>query len=199
MGLALSIIVMALGVGLLAGGGLGGLARLRLHALPLLLAALTIQLLAALSAGMGAGYYPTGLAVSAVLACWFAVRNRAVAGVPLIAAGLLLNALVVVANGKMPVSAAAAARAGVPVQELVASNDPRHLVTGEAVRLSVLGEVIPVPLPYHREVDSIGDLLLAAGLGLLVLSGTLRTPAARSGRRWDKMPRMDVVGADEMR
>jgi Family of unknown function (DUF5317) len=117
------------------------------------------------------GFYPAGLAVSALAALGFCARNARIAGVPLVTVGLIANALVVSLNGAMPVSVFAAARAGVPTASIAAGNDPRHSIAGAGSTWRWLGDVVPVPLPWRPEVVSPGDGLIAAGLGELVLLG----------------------------
>jgi hypothetical protein len=119
--------------------------------------------------------YPAGLAVSAASALVFCFANRKVAGVPLVALGLVLNAVVVARNSAMPVSISAAARAGVSTLTVATGNDPRHTIAGRGSHWRALGDVIPVPLPVSPEVVSPGDVLVAAGLGeFLVITSRRR-------------------------
>jgi Family of unknown function (DUF5317) len=177
VGLASLILVLALIAGRLAGGRVTELGEIRLRAGALLVVVLVAQVIGSLIAPVQPPMYALGLVASAAAAALFAYRNRHLAGVPLAAIGLLLNALVVVLNGAMPVSAHAAARAGVAVEQVAPPDDPRHEVIGPRTRLRFLSAVIPVPIPGQREVDSPGDVLIAAGIGLLVISGM------RSGAR----------------
>jgi hypothetical protein len=117
------------------------------------------------------GWYPAGLAVSALAALAFCLRNIRLAGLPLITLGLLCNALVVSSNGAMPVSVSAAARANVSLAAIATGDDPRHDIAGGGTVLRWLGDAVPVPLPWRPEVVSPGDALIAAGLGELVLLG----------------------------
>jgi hypothetical protein len=189
MALVCLVLVGALVVGYLVGGSVARFARLRLRARGWVVAAAASQLVGILVGmlwpGAAAAGYPLTLAVSAGCVGLFLLRNRALPGVPLAALGLALNALVVTANGAMPVSAWAADRAGVPLGPIVAGGDPRHRLAGGGTAFAVLGDVIPVPVPVWPEVVSLGDALIAAGLGLLVVSG-MRSPARahdwRSGR-----------------
>ncbi|KWW99380.1 hypothetical protein LI90_1015 [Carbonactinospora thermoautotrophica] len=197
MGLALLVLFIAVIAGRLAGGRIAGLAHLPIKGLGILVGALAAQLAGTLLAGVAQPLYPLGLGLSAALTGWFAIRNRRLAGIPLAGLGLVLNALVVVLNGEMPVSEHAAARAGL-MSRLDLAGDPRHETIGPDTRLGFLGQVIPVPIPVHREVDSVGDVLLAAGIGLLVFTGMVVQPPSPSTSRWDKVPDTGVVGADEM-
>ena len=181
MVLALVVLLVALAVGLATGGGVGQLGHLPLRHGWLVLVAVAAQ---AAGAFAGGSLYAVGLVLSALLVAGFLAGNRGIPGTGLVALGLLSNALVVGLNGAMPVSADASGRAGVTTQDLVAGTDPRHELADESTRLRALGDVVPVLLPWHPEVVSPGDVLVAAGLAQLVVLGMRRratpeTPAAR--------------------
>lgn len=169
--LVVVVLLAALLVGRLAGGSLERLGGLPLRARRLVVLALLAQLLGVV---IGGPAHPLGLVVSAGLVVAFLALNRGVRGTGLVALGLLANALVVGANGAMPVSADAAGRAGVGTQHLVAGTDPRHELAGSTTRLPWLGDVVPVPLPLRPEVVSPGDVLVAAGAAQLIVAGMLR-------------------------
>jgi len=174
VGLVVVVLVVALGLGLALGGRFSGLERLRLRARPLVVVALLVQLTGGL---VGGAAYAVGLGLSAVLAIAFLGRNRGLRGGGLVGLGLVANALVVGVNGAMPVSTAAAGRAG--VSTTVLDRDPRHGVAGPGTRLRWLGDVVPVALPVRPEVVSPGDVLVAAGLGQLVLVAVVGAAAVR--------------------
>ncbi len=180
MSLAVLAAVLAAVLGALAGSArrtttpaLGGIT--------LLVAAAAAQVAAA---WIGTSAGPARLAlqgVAVVCAAAFLVGNLHAPGIPLVAAGLLLNVLVVAANGAMPVSVEAARQAGVAPGDLGLGRDPSRELLDDASRLPWLADVIAVPLPVHPEVVSAGDVLVAAGVLLLVLS-LVRRPAGASGR-----------------
>ncbi len=180
MGLVVAVLLGALLVALAAGGRPARLADLTLRSRRLLVLALAAQ---AVGAAVGGPVWAGGLVASAALVVAFLARNRGVRGLGLVALGLLLNGVVVAANGAMPVSERAALRAGVPLEALPAApgpglapygvDDPRHEPETASTRLRLLGDVVPVPLPLRPEVVSPGDVLVAAGLGQLVLLGLL--------------------------
>lgn len=175
MSLVLLALTGAVAVGALLGGTLSRLGRLRLRRLPLVAGALVAQLLGAvLAPPLGRGAWVAGLALSAVLAAGFVAANLRAPGLPLVAGGLLLNALVVGANGAMPVSPTAAARAGVGLGPVLVGQDLRHEVTEPGTRLRLLGDVVPFPLPGLPQVLSPGDVLVAAGVAQLVVAGMLQ-------------------------
>jgi hypothetical protein len=170
MGLLVLVVSAALLLGAVLGGRHGRLLGHRLTSVWLLVPACAAQLAEPLSDHRIS--YPGSLLVSAAFALLFTVRNRRVPGLPLAALGLLLNALVVVSNGAMPVEEQAAVRAGLSDPAL--SPDPRHEIAGAQTQLRMLGDRIAVPIPGHREIDSLGDLTLAAGAGLFSFELTYR-------------------------
>lgn len=178
MGLLVVVLLVALVVGRRLGGRVDRLAGVPFRSLRLLLSAAVVQLLGFLVSNVVAVAWPVALAVSAVFVSLFLARNYQILGVPLMAAGLLLNALVVIVNGAMPVSLDAAERAGIAAERLDLDDHPRKEPVTAETRLPWLGRVVPVALPIHREVATPGDLLLAAGLGLLVVTGMRRRNAA---------------------
>jgi hypothetical protein len=185
VGLAVLLLVGASGVGLALGGSFAALADLPYRGSRLVIFAVLGEFL-----GVGLAwatnehfFYPVGLAISALAALAFCVRNIRLAGLPLLTLGLLLNALVVAVNGSMPVSVNAAARAGVPTHEIAAGADARHSIAGKGTTWRVLGDDIPVPLPLRPEVASPGDVLIAAGLAELVLLGMGPRPIRRKPAR----------------
>jgi hypothetical protein len=171
---AVVVVVLSLLVGYGAGGSLDRLGNLPLRRPRLVVAAAAAQLAGGLAGGAA---YPVGLIASAILVAVFLAHNRGVRGTGLVALGLMANALVVGVNGAMPVSSDASGRAGIATQEILSGADPRHELAGPDTRLRVLGDVIPVLLPVHPEVVSLGDVLVAAGLAQLVVIGMTRRPA----------------------
>jgi hypothetical protein len=186
MSLAVVVLVAAVLVGLACGGSWRRLADLPLQRLSLVVAAVVAQAGGAVVGLLGVAdestSYVVGLAVSAGLALVFCARNVGVAGVPLVTFGLCANALVVAANGAMPVSIEAAYHARVPIAAISAGTDARHEIAGDGTALSWLGDVIPLPLPLRPEVVSAGDVLVVAGLAELVVLGML--PGAAGVVRW---------------
>ena len=194
------LVVLSVGLllGWLAGGCLDRLGGVVLRRRRLVLGALVAQLLATV---VGGPVFPLGLIVSAGLAIAFLGVNRSLPGTGLVALGLLANALVVAANGAMPVSAVAAARAGVPDPDLAA--DLRHEPADARTLLPWLGDVVPVPLPVRPEVVSPGDVLVAAGLAQLVVAGMLArravVPVDRHGQQRRALPPLPLGGLSPAR
>jgi hypothetical protein len=185
----LLVVVVAVALGYARGGSLTRLSHLQLPGWPLVFAGLAVQAAGALVARSGAlpgrPTYVSALAVSAVLVTAFMARNRHLRGVVLIATGFVLNAVVVASNGAMPVSLWAAQRAGIDVLSVAQSGDPRHEVATSRTRLRPLADVVPVPLPVDRarSVVSPGDVVLAAGIGVLVTNAMVRPGVGRRRAR----------------
>jgi hypothetical protein len=177
MGLAAVVLVAAVAVGWATGGRWRRLGHLHLTGRGLVVAAVVAQLGGALVGVAGFGdarrAYVVGLAVSACCALLFCARNLRVGGVALVTGGLVANALVVAANGAMPVSIVAAYHARVPIAAIATGTDARHEIAGIGTHLRWLGDVVPVPLPWRPEVVSVGDVLVTAGLAELVVLGML--------------------------
>jgi len=181
--LVLLVMVLAAGAALLTGGHLSYLADNTLAGLHWLAAAATGQVLGSLTGGIA---YPVGLIGSAACIAVFLRLNLLRPGVALLAVGFGSNALVVALNGAMPVSLAALARAGL---DMVVVDDPRHEITTAATRLPWLGDVVPVALPWLGQAVSPGDVLIAAGAGLLLYSGmggTGRVPV-EAAPSWEEL------------
>ncbi len=94
-------------------GHLRPLSALRVRAARLLVAAAVVQVGTASLAPGSTALRVVALVVTILLVGLFLGGNLGLPGMPLIAAGLLLNVVVIVANGAMPVSTSAADGAGV--------------------------------------------------------------------------------------
>jgi hypothetical protein len=123
---------------------------------------------------------------SYLLAAAFVWRNRALPGLPLLAAGGTMNAVTIGLNGgTLPASATALRKAGLPVAQ------DKFLNSGVLAhpKLSVFGDNYASPgwLPLHN-VYSLGDLLILCGAVWLVhrtcrtLLSTDPRPALRAFR-----------------
>lgn len=101
-------------------------------------------------------------------AALFLALNRKLPGMIVAAAGLALNAIVISVNGAMPVSRWAARVAGAP--ELT-DMGAKHEIAGPGTVLPFLSDVIPIPNTLL--VVSIGDVILAIGVAILVYRRTI--------------------------
>jgi hypothetical protein len=197
------LVVAVAGLGLLAAWarGFGHLARVRVRAVRLLVAATVVQAGTAALAGGSSALRTVALVLTVLLVALFLGGNWRVTGVPLMAAGLLLNCLVVVANLGMPVSLDAAARAGLSSADLHLDTDPLHEAAGPGTHLASLGDVIPVALPWRPQVVSRGDVLVAAGVGLLLVKGAPRSrrPRPRPPAQRQRAQRQRAQGQGQQR
>lgn len=164
MPFTIAVLVLAVLVSSLRGGRLYRLADAPLRWSWLLLVGLGLQVGVDLAAATG----PFGdtqlvgtiaLLGSQVLVAAWLVRNRALPGMLLIAAGLAMNAVVVAANGAMPVDPAAIDALGLDGTRVPIG---RHTLLSDATRLAWLADVWP--LVWLRSIVSPGDVVLAIGL-----------------------------------
>lgn len=186
MTVILVVIAVSCAVGLARGGSMHNLSLLHLAAWPLVFVALVVQAFGSFAATLGvpgaAAYYVGGMVLSALFVTYFVYRNRTLPGIALVALGFLLNALVVAANGAMPVEQAAADRAGISTVGLYRNVDAKHELADEDTLLRPLADIIAVPLPgplrRGSNVVSVGDVVLAAGIGVLLVNAMLRVRSA---------------------
>ena len=183
------VVVAVLALTLVASTGhLRPLASLPVRAVRLLVAAAVVQAGTAVLAPGSAFLRVVALLLTVLLVGLFLAGNLGLPGVPLVAAGLLLNVVVIVANGAMPVSTVAAAEAGVGREALALGDDPLREELHGGTRLGLLGDRVPVPAPGWAQVVSAGDVLVAAGVGLLLVAGSVpraprrQRPGSRSAK-----------------
>jgi len=174
-------------VGYLSGGRLSGLGKLKLRWLPLVLAALILQLLifplfseyAILPAAVG----PLHVLSYGLLALWL-IANVRIAPIALLSVGAGCNLSALLANGGlMPASVTALQRAGYAeiAQHLIEDGAYSNLILMSAdTRLNALGDVLFVPewIPLSSAF-SIGDTLIMLALGWLIVKG-MRIDAKRT-------------------
>ena len=183
------ILALAVAAGVVAGGSLRSLERIRIHWWGLAFVALALQ--AVPIRGVGAsriGLAATSLVASYVLLLAVVAVNRRVPGATLMTAGLVMNLAVVALNSGMPVSADAIRASGAEGAVVIENGSKHHLMTDSDV-LEPLADVIPLPRPIGA-VLSIGDVLLYTGLAwwcFAVTRGRFREnhrPPARWFRRY---------------
>lgn len=197
--LALAV-VLGLGIllGLLRGGSFDKMRAAQVRRMPLVFAALGLQVVAqVLPRALALPAFAMVLVSFGLIFAWAASNVRA-AGMAFIAIGAAMNFIVIAANQGMPISAEAAVRSGY-------SGDLEHLVIrgkhvldldGEA-RLRVLSDWIP--LGGHPSAASVGDLVLWAGLVLLLQDLMLgpRGRRARAGVEDDRSLGLRTATADQ--
>lgn len=155
------------------GGSLTNLASTTFEWVGVLLAALVLQVAADLFAPNDIS--STGLlVVTYLVVAAFVLRNRKLPGILIAVVGLAMNILVISLNGAMPVSrwAADIAGGGSVGDEM----GIKHEIAGSETDLAFLGDVIPIP--ETGRVISAGDVVLAAGIAVLVYRRTIYEPKA---------------------
>lgn len=169
----MTLVIIALLAGTVAGfargGGLARLVTLRPVRSRLLLTGLggyAVGVMLALVWAPALGFFA---ALAMLVWAFYAWLNRSIQGAPLIAAGLVANAFVLLINGATPVSEDAAERAGADLTEAISPqlNEP----AGPDSNLAWLGKSVPIAFPPRPEVVSPGDLAIAAGLAVAVCMG----------------------------
>ncbi|MFN8519274.1 MAG: MFS transporter [Chloroflexota bacterium] len=178
--------VAGLVVGLAAGGRLDSLLSVRLRYLALLVAALVVRFGTSWLVADGVGLVDAlrlplyGAAFGLVaLVLWL---NRSQPGLLLVMVGVLANGLAIVVNaGWMPYYPPALDMAGLSVADLTPSGFfialPTDLGAGFLLQAGPFGDVVPLPVPFLRNVISIGDIAISIGLGWFVLATLLRGEA----------------------
>jgi hypothetical protein len=181
--LVVTTLVIAVALSYARGGRLRRVADVPLRLTWLLFAGVALQLAVDLAAGRelladaGPGGY-TLLLLSQLLVVGWVAANWHLPGIFLVTLGLLLNAVVIGANGAMPVSPRAMEALGLGPLEVPPG---KHTLLTDATRVPWLADIIP--LPPLRTIISVGDIVLAVGLIPLTHAlMTYRTAAERRGR-----------------
>ncbi len=175
--------LVGLVVGLAAGGRLDSFLSVRLRFLALLVAALLLRFGTSWLIESGVEsvdalrlpLYATSFALVA-LVLWL---NRSQPGLLLVMVGVMANGLAVIVNaGWMPYYPPALEAAGLTVADLSPARFftalPMDLGAGFLLHAGPFGDVVPLPVPYLRNVISLGDIAISIGLGWFVLATMLR-------------------------
>ena len=183
--------VMGAVAGLVLGGRFAALAELRLRMPALVWAALGMQLalglapLRSLPGGLRFGLVVTSYAMVGAWLALNGVMGRAVpmrASFGLLAAGWLLNLVVMVPNGGMPVSAAALAESGAPPGlDVEEGHLWKHVELSASTELPALADVVAVPA--LGGAVSVGDVVMVVGLAGAVAAGMVGGPPVKSDGR----------------
>ena len=171
--IAVCAVLAGLVVGRAAGGSLGRVSRLRLRGEVAILVTFVLQ---GIARGRIVGTSATTwglvvwLAASITLVCLLGL-NGTMPGVAIAAGGTLLNSVVVLANGAMPVLPAV----GTHIDPLmVATMSGGFYSVAQAGTLGVwAGDVLPLRVLEHTYLLSAGDVLLATGVAVLIAASTL--------------------------
>jgi MFS transporter, DHA3 family, macrolide efflux protein len=181
-------LVLGLVAGLFLGGRITNLAEVRLGLVWFLFLGLFIRYATQFAIEAGLPFvdlfrlplFTAGFVV-VLIGLW---ANREQPGLPLAFVGILLNATAIVTNGGfMPVwepSIVAAglspAEVGTAFHRIVGTSASGGISADFLAQAGPLGDVIPIPIPFLRNVASIGDLFLSAGLGFFLFAVTVRHP-----------------------
>jgi DHA3 family macrolide efflux protein-like MFS transporter len=181
-------ILLGLIAGLLAGGSIANLASIRLRWVALLLVAVIVRFLTEL--GLEARVETVqelrlplfGLAFGVLLAgLWV---NRSHPGLTLAFIGILLNTIAILANGGyMPIWRLSFNAAGFDPATVFSIYSFHRMLDDPTLNASFLlsagplGDILPIPVPVIRNVASIGDVFLSAGLGFFLFASVLRSRA----------------------
>ncbi|HUP55380.1 MAG TPA: MFS transporter, partial [Methylomirabilota bacterium] len=176
-------ILLGLLLGLRAGGRLDNLANIQLRWPLLLIAAVFVRFgtegLLNLNVGVVDDLRAPLLAIGfgmLLIALWV---NRYYPGLSVAFVGVLLNGMVILINGGfMPIWATSLAAAGLTSADVTSQ---LHVVVGGEpadffLRALILGDIIPIPIPFIQNVASLGDLFLTAGLAFFLFASVVRVP-----------------------
>src|SRR5256714_6159456 len=177
-------IALGLVLGLLAGGSIWNLASVRLRRLAFIVAAVLLRF--ATEAAI-AGSVPAAEALRLplyALAYGLLLRglwpNRVYPGISLAFVGILANGIAITANGcHMPIWEPSLLAAGTGLDEVRSSFHvvlPAVLDASFLIHAGPFADVIPIPVPFVRNVASIGDVFLSSGLALFLFATVLHAP-----------------------
>ncbi|MEW6723755.1 MAG: DUF5317 domain-containing protein [Bacillota bacterium] len=180
------VLMLSFLVAVVRGGSFGRMARHPFPRAEWLVVGLIVQMLPAFAPRLGlpglVAWGPYLHLLSYLPLAYFLMGNRRKPGIMTIALGMMLNLLPITANGgKMPVSAAALQAAGLPDWvEALAAGHATHTLINETTGLAFLGDVLYLPRQYPLAAAiSIGDIVLAIGIFVLIQHLMLREPAAQ--------------------
>ncbi|HUQ77880.1 MAG TPA: MFS transporter [Patescibacteria group bacterium] len=176
-------IALGLILGLLAGGSLANLASVRLRWVAVLMFAVILRFGTEFLLVRGSGLVELirlplfFLAFALLLAALWV--NRTQPGMRLAFVGILSNTIAITANGgHMPIWIPSLEAAGFKLADLTS---PFHVPLAADLdadflwHAGPLADILPIPLPFVRNVASIGDVFLTAGLAFFLFATVVRT------------------------
>ncbi len=171
-------ILLGLLVGLAVGGSILNLASVRLRWVGLLMFAVILRFGTEFLLIHGSGIVETLrlplFTISFVLLLAALWANRSQPGMRLAFVGILSNTIAIVANGgHMPIWLQSLAEAGFTQADITSpfhSTLPVLLDVDFFLRAGPLADILPIPLPIIRNVASVGDLFLTAGLAFFLFA-----------------------------
>lgn len=180
--LILYALVIGIAAGAVAGGDVERLSELRVRWAPLAVAGFIVQIALFTDAGsaLAGGAAPAIYVVSTAAVLVAVLRNVALPGLPVVAAGAAANLVAIIANGGyMPADPGALAVAGgLPsVAQLEPAGYSNSLVTTTPA-LRPLTDIFALPagVPFAN-VFSVGDVLIGVGIAVAIFVAMRRRPA----------------------
>jgi hypothetical protein len=165
--LTVAALLLGAAVGLATGGKLRYAARRHIRWWGLIVAGFALQL----ASDRWLSGFPGYLALIAGPICLlvWAARNTRLAGVWIAALGVLANLAVISVDRGMPVERGALVSAGIVATgtEVISVSGHRHHVVRSGDHLRFLDDRIPVSVAH--EVVSVGDVILAVGVAVVVV------------------------------
>jgi MFS family permease len=176
-------ILLGLILGLLAGGSIGNLSMVRLRWVAILMFAVILRFSTEWMLVRGSSVIETfrlPLFLFAYLLLLVALwANRTQPGMRLAFVGILSNAIAIAANGgHMPIWIPSLEAAGFTVADLTS---PFHATLAPEIDANFLihagplADILPIGIPIVRNVASIGDVFLTAGLAFFLFATVLRS------------------------
>lgn len=171
-------IVLGIAAGYLAKGRISGVLELKLLWLPI--AAFALSAVPSYIAGVPLFIRAVLLTGSYGACLAFLVMNREyLLGAVLAMAGTICNYLVIAANGfKMPISEYALSYyPGLTAEAVLEKRSDYFVAVGGEAKMLILGDVICIPIPGIGGFLSVGDVFLALGLMVMIISAMTRADA----------------------
>jgi DHA3 family macrolide efflux protein-like MFS transporter len=177
-------ILVGLILGLAAGGSVWNLANVKLERVAFLLGAVVLRFSTEAFIANGVDVFETlrlplyaGAYLLLLAGLW---PNRDYPGLSMAFVGILGNTIAIVANGgHMPIWQPSLEGAGLSLADVRTAFHsvlPMNLDANFLLHAGPLGDVIPIPFPVVRNVASVGDLFLSAGLGFFLFATVVQTP-----------------------
>jgi len=168
----IQVIILAILIGLILKGNFKNLSNVRIEGIYLILASFLLEAVVIMSIkkgilSIGPITYYADMAMYLLLFI-FVYKNKKNPLILIIGLGFVLNAIPIFANGgMMPVGVNAANAAG--ITQNVATQGLYKLVDGNT-KFWFLGDIIPYTV-LNKNIVSIGDLVSAVGIMLLIIKG----------------------------
>lgn len=177
-------ILLGLVLGLVVGGNIWNLAVVRLRWIAVLLLAVVVRFGAEAAIGSGIELAEQlrlplfgGAYALLLIGLW---ANRAHPGMSLAFVGILCNLIAITLNsGRMPIWEPSLLAAGLTPEDartVFHTLLPAALDSSFLRQAGPLADVIPIPVPFVRNVASVGDLFLASGLAFFLFATVVRSP-----------------------